>query len=99
MVKLLMTWDIQPGKEEEYFEFHIQRFLPSLERLGVQLSEAWLTVYGKQPRMMAEAKMSNVSKARKILNSNDWEELGFELNDFVENFNYKLIPATAGFQL
>jgi hypothetical protein len=94
-----MTWDIQPGKEEEYFEFHIQRFLPSLERLGVQLSEAWLTVYGKQPRMMAEAKMSNVSKARKILNSNDWEELGFELNDFVENFNYKLIPATAGFQL
>jgi len=44
-VKLLMTWDIRPGREEDYFEFHIQKFVPALEKMGLKLSEAWLTVY------------------------------------------------------
>lgn len=98
-VKLLMTWDIRTGREEDYFEFHIRRFLPALEKLGVKLSEAWLTVYGEQPRMMAEANLKNISIAQGILISSVWEELGVELDDFVENFNYKLVKAAVGFQL
>ena len=98
-VKLLMTWDIRTGREEDYFEFHIRRFLPALEKLGVKLSEAWLTVYGEQPRMMAEANMKNIAIAQGILISSVWEELGVELDDFVENFNYKLVKAAGGFQL
>ena len=42
-VKLMMTWDILPGREEEYFEFHIRKFVPGLENLGLTLNEAWLT--------------------------------------------------------
>ena len=45
-VKLMMTWDILPGKEEEYFEFHVRKFVPSLEKMGLTLHEAWLTQYG-----------------------------------------------------
>jgi len=62
-VKLLMTWDIQPGREEDYFEFHIRKFVPALEGLGVALSEAWLTVYGEQPRLLAEAVMPDLNAA------------------------------------
>ncbi|MBW8009664.1 MAG: hypothetical protein FVQ83_00295 [Chloroflexi bacterium] len=98
-VKLLMTWDIRSGREEEYFEFHIRKFLPALEKMGLNLSEAWLTVYGEQPRMMAEASLKNLSLAQRILVSSGWQELGNQLDDFVENFDYKVIPAIGGFQL
>lgn len=98
-IKILMTWDIRSGREEDYFEFHIRKFLPALEKLGVNLTEAWLTVYGEQPRMMAEANMSSLKKAQGVLISSEWEDLSLELDDFVENFNYKLVRARTGFQL
>jgi hypothetical protein len=94
-----MSWDIRSGREEDYFEFHIRKFLPTLEKLGVNLTEAWLTVYGEQPRMMAEANMSSLKKAQSVLVSTAWEDLSVELDDFVENFNYKLVNAGTGFQL
>ena len=94
-----MTWDIRSGREGDYFEFHIRKFLPTLEELGVNLTEAWLTVYGEQPRMMAEANMSSLKQAQNVLVSSEWEDLGTELDDFVENFDYKLVPAGIGFQL
>ena len=98
-VKLMMTWNIRPGREEDYFEFHIRKFVPALENLGLTLSEAWLTVYGEQPRMSAEALMPSLSSAQNVLTSNAWEELGNQLQDFVENFDYKVVPARSGFQL
>jgi len=35
-VKLLMTWDILPNREQEYFEFVISDFLPEIKQLGIQ---------------------------------------------------------------
>ncbi|MEX2162218.1 MAG: hypothetical protein WD751_09925 [Anaerolineales bacterium] len=98
-VKLLMTWDIQAGREEDYFEFHIRKFVPALEGLGVALSEAWLTVYGEQPRLLAEATMPDLDAARKLLDSNAWEKLGDQMDELVENFDYKLVAARGGFQM
>lgn len=98
-VKILMSWDILPGREEDYFEFHIRKFVPALEKLGLKLSEAWLTVYGKHPRLTAEAVMPNFNAAQRILNSTEWDNLGMQLDELVENFDYKVIPARTGFQM
>jgi len=98
-IKLLMTWDIQPGREEDYFEFHIRKFVPALEGLGVALSEAWLTVYGEQPRLLAEAVIPTMDKARSVLGSSAWQDLGLQMQELVDNFDYKLVPARGGFQL
>jgi hypothetical protein len=98
-IKLLMTWDIQPGREEDYFVFHIRKSVPALEGLGVALSEAWLTVYGEQPRLLAEAVIPSIDSARKVLDSNAWHDLGSQMEDLVDNFDYKLVAARGGFQM
>ena len=98
-VKLLMSWDILPGREEDYFEFHIRKFVPALEGLGLALSEAWLTVYGEQPRLLAEATIGSLASAQEVLHSSAWGDLGDEMDDMVENFEYKVVPARTGFQL
>lgn len=98
-VKLLMTWDIQSGNEEAYFEFVIREYLPGMQRLGLPLSDAWLTMYGQRPRVMAEAKLPNLVEMQKIMREPDWEELTDKLLEYVDNFNYKIIRATPGFQM
>ncbi len=44
--KLILSWDILPGHEQEYFEFVIREFIPGVQRLGFTLTDAWATVFG-----------------------------------------------------
>ena len=98
-VKLMMTWDILPGREEEYFEFHIRKFMPTLESMGLTLHEAWLTQYGDYPRLTVEALIPSLTRAKNILDSDEWDDLGLLLHGMVENFDYKLIPSRTRWQL
>ena len=36
MVKLLLSWDIKPDLEKEYFEFVVRDWVPNITRLGIQ---------------------------------------------------------------
>ncbi len=98
-VKLLMTWDILPGREQDYFEFVVRDFIPSLQRMGMEPSDVWYTAYGSQPQIMAGAQMDDLKALQGVLKSNDWQSLTQRLQDFVENLNYKVVPARSGFQM
>ena len=50
--KLIMTWDIAEGKEQEYFDFLVHTFVPRMNQLGFDLAEAWATIYGDCPQIM-----------------------------------------------
>jgi hypothetical protein len=99
MVKLLMTWDIRPGKESEYFEFVVQEFAPQLIRLGIKPTEAWYTVYGNAPQILTGAVTDDHKTMDAILNGEEWQTLRDKLLAFVNNFTYKVVPATGNFQL
>jgi hypothetical protein len=99
MVKLLMTWDIRPGKESEYFEFVVQEFVPKLVRLGVQPTEAWYTVYGNAPQILTGAVTEERKTLDAILKGEEWESLRDKLVTYVNNFTYKIVPAVGNFQL
>ncbi len=98
-VKALMTWDILPGREQEYFEFVVRDFIPGIQRLGLQPSQAWFTMYGDQPQIMAEALMPDLSAMNEALRSSQWDDLKLQLMDYVENFSLKIVNARKGFQL
>ncbi len=98
-VKLIMTWDITPGREQEYFEFVVREFIPQVQQMGMELKDAWLTMYGDQPQIMASAQMSDLTSMQGILDSKEWQGLINRLLDFVENYQYKIVPAKTGFQM
>lgn len=98
-VKLLMTWDILPGREQEYFEFVVRDFIPGVQRLGMEPSDAWYTMYGDQPQILAAMQMPSINSLEKILNSSEWSELTQRLLDYVENFKIKVVQARSGFQM
>jgi hypothetical protein len=94
-----MTWDILPGREQEYFEFVVRDFIPGMQRLGLEPNDAWFTMYGDQPQIMASAQMPTLGALNEVIDSPAWSDLTRLLMDYVENFNYKIVPARTGFQI
>ena len=97
-VKLIMTWDIAPEREQEYFEFVVRDFVPGVQRLGFELSDAWITVYGNRPQILVGAILPSAAKARQIMRTTEWKDLQNQLQDFVQNYAEKVIDARGGFQ-
>jgi hypothetical protein len=98
VVKLIMTWDIAPEREQEYFEFVVREFIPGVQRMGFDLSDAWATVFGTQPQIMVGAVVPSINEAQRLLTSSDWEQLKGKLNDYVQNYSQKIVRARSGFQ-
>lgn len=98
-VKLLLTWDLLPGREQEYFEFVVRDFIPSVQKMGMEPSDAWFTVFGDQPQIMVALQSASMENMENILKSSDWDALKNQLLDYIEDFKYKIVPARPGFQL
>lgn len=97
-VKVIMTWDISPERDQEYFEFVIGEFVPGVQRLGLQPAEAWATIYGSYPQIQVGLLATDVSQARRILSSSDWAALQERLFGYVKNYSHKVVPHRTGFQ-
>lgn len=98
-IKLLMTWDILPGKEQEYFEFVVRDFIPGIQSIGMEPTDAWFTMYGKQPQILTSMSMPNLTTLQNALDSQEWQSLKQRLLDYVNNFDSKVVQARNGFQL
>ena len=98
-VKLLMTWDIRAGREQEYFEFVVRDFMPGLQQMGMEPSDAWFTMYGDNPQILAAVQIPSMNSLQRLINSQDWDDLTQRLLDYVENFDYKVVQARSGFQM
>lgn len=98
-VKLLMTWDILPGKEQEYFEFVVRDFIPGMQRLELEPTDAWYTLYGNQPQIMTSAQMRSLGDLNRVLESQEWKDLTRMLLDYVKDFDFKIVSARTGFQI
>jgi hypothetical protein len=97
-VKIIMTWDIAADHEQEYFEFVIGEWVPGVQRLGFQPTDAWATVYGAYPQIQVGLLVDNAPKAREVMRSTDWGALEDRLLTFVRNYSYKVVSARGGFQ-
>ena len=96
--KLIMTWDITAGKEQEYFDFLVHTFVPRMNQLGFELTDAWATIYGDCPQGLVTALLPDELEAERRMAQNDWHVLIDQLEGFVDNLEMKLVPAADGFQ-
>jgi len=99
MFKLLMSWNIQRGREEEYFEFVIRDFGPGLIKLGVQPTDAWYTQYGDRPQILTGGVVEDLESLQRALASDEWRKLKTKLLTYITDYSQKIIRASESFQL
>ena len=99
MIKLLMSWDIKPGQEQAYFEFAVQEMAPSMTQAGLQLTEAWYTIYGEGSQILVGGVTDDLETMKKILKGEDWQALHEKLMRYVTNYSHKVVQASERFQM
>ena len=98
-IKLLMSWDIKPGREAEYFDFVVREFVPGLQHVGIQPTEAYLTVYGNGSQILTGGIAEDLPTMHQILEGDDWHVLQEKLLALVDNYKQKVVPASGRFQM
>jgi hypothetical protein len=99
---LIMTWDIKPEMEQEYYEFVIREWVPVTNRLGLEMVAAWYTQYSVDnaaPLIRAEGIAEDIQTMRTLLSSQDWQDIHVKLMDYVENYSHKVVETTGDFRL
>ena len=99
LVKLIMSFDIRPGVQQVYYQFMISQFVPAIQKMGLQMSDAWHTVYGDYPSRINSFVGLDLDSMRQVLNSHEWEELETRLQEYVLNYSWRIVPLREGFQL
>jgi hypothetical protein len=97
--KLLLSWDILPGREQEYFEFVVREFIPGIQELGLEPSDAWLTIYGEQPQILTGVHVDSLNALDSVMASQEWDAIIAKLLDYVDNLEIKTVRAKPGFQM
>lgn len=100
-VKLLMSWDINPSHEQEYFQFVVQEWVPGITRLGLEPTGAWFTQYSreKQSQIMTEGIADDLETMRGILKSEEWQQLHEKLMEYVSDYEQRVVRVSGDFQL
>ncbi|MGC9399384.1 MAG: hypothetical protein ACP5HM_09640 [Anaerolineae bacterium] len=98
-VKLLLTWNVRPGREEAYLEFVTQEFPESMLEADLQPTEAWYTVYGEWPEVTMGFMVESLEKLQDFLTSRTWYKLRRKLNTYIQDYHQKAIPLRRGYQI
>ena len=98
-MKLLMQWNIRSGRDSQYLEFIVGEFLPAVARLGLQIENAWYTLYGDAPQILVASIAPSEQALHQVLNSQEWHALLEDLSHYVNDFQTKIVPDRARFQM
>ena len=98
-VKLLLSYEVNPESLQDYYQFVMGQYIPTMQALGLQMSEAWHTAYGDAPNRLIGFVTDNQEDMLNLLENETWLKLNEQLEQYVSDFSYKVIPYRGGFQI
>ena len=97
--KIIMSWNVRPETESEYFEFLVHEFIPGLNQLGIREIQVWYTAFGDCEQKMASGVTPDLEQMQKALSDEAWLRLKDRLSQYVVDYQQKVIEGTRGFQI
>jgi hypothetical protein len=95
---LLLTYNILPERQEEYMNFMVNTFIPSLQRVGLVSSGVWHTAYGNYPARLLVFVSEDEESMDKAIESKTWKDMEERLERYVKDYARRLVPFHPGFQ-
>lgn len=96
--KLLLTYDVSAESLQEYYRFVLGRYVPVMQAMGLEMSDAWHTAYGELPNRLIGFVARDRETLERILDNDSWLALNEELQQFVASFEYKVVAYKERFQ-
>jgi hypothetical protein len=98
-LKLLLSYEVNTERGTEYQQFVLQQYIPTMQSMGFQVSEAWHTAYGNAPNRLIGFVCRDRDTVDDLLQSDTWQALNERLLEYVSDFSFKLVPYRGIFQL
>jgi len=87
-------WDIVPGRQQEYSDFVMTSYNPTLDRIGVKLVGGYYVTVGMGPRVIAVGLAQSLHELEAALASAEYEEITNRLMEFVTHYHSKILIPT-----
>lgn len=91
-VKFLLTYDIRPEIQDQYFQFVLGEMVPTLQSMGLVMGGAWHTAYGPYPMRLVEFVAEDRATLDRVLASPAWADMESRLQHYVKNYGRKTVP-------
>jgi hypothetical protein len=84
--------------QEEYMNFMVNIFVPTLQRIGLVNAGVWYTVYGDYPQRLLVFVADDRETMRRALESKTWKDLETKLERLITDYTRRVVPFQPGFQ-
>lgn len=98
-IKLVISYNMKPGKEEACHQYIVQDVGVVLNKYGFQFTEAWYTAWGNGPQIMGCGLLESPEAVRELLTSEGWQKSIAGLQRYVTDFSVRAIEPAAAFQV
>lgn len=93
MIKVKISYDMLEGKEQECQEYLVNRAVPALSDLGLDVTDVWYTIWGSSPQILGGGELDTITDARRIFQSDQWTEVADKLTSMTDNFQVRFMQA------
>ena len=87
-------WDIIPGKEEEYTQFAINHYIPTMKKIGINPVGGFHVVVGEGPRVISVGTMDSLQKLQNALETEEYEKVTAQIQRYVSNYFSRILKPT-----
>ena len=96
--KLLITYDINEGSQEGYYQFVLRELVPAMQSMGLYMLEVYHTAYGPYPLRQLEFVSENVETIYKAMKTDKWRAIQEKFGTYTCNYRQKIVRYHTGFQ-
>lgn len=99
--KLILFYNIKPEKQEQYYRYVLSTFIPAIQKMGVYMYMAWHVAYGQDDYPMRKIEFVTESSEvlQQLFRSDEWDTLETKLQNYISDYQRKVVPYRNGFQL
>jgi len=97
--RLILFYNIQFDKQDQYKRYMLNSFLPAIRKLGVYLHMVWHVAYGDYPMRRLDFVTESAEVLHQLFQSAEWEELESRLQQYIDDYERKVVDYRQGIQL
>ena len=98
-MKVLLTWNSHPRHEQQLFQ-HVRELVNKLSPLGLELKDAWYTIYGDAPEILLGfvPRKGKEDQLQVIMSGDEWKQILGDLQQYITDYEQRIVQAVDGFQ-
>jgi hypothetical protein len=94
MFLFVQSWDIVRGRETEYTDFVLRKYLPEMQRIGLNVLGGFHVVAGAGPNISAVTVSNDLKNLARALDTDDFPRITALFQRFIVNYNSRLLKHT-----